>query len=67
MLMMAAVSVTGFVAYDKMNSSELLNANVEALAGGEIIVHPICYDYNRICYILDDDLGYNEIRGVRAY
>lgn len=32
---MAAAAVTGFSVYNKTNVSDLLNANVEALASGE--------------------------------
>lgn len=34
-LLLAAAAVTGFAAYDKSNVSDLLDANVEALATGE--------------------------------
>ena len=33
--LMAAAAVTGFSVYNKTNVSDLLNANVEALASGE--------------------------------
>lgn len=35
-VMMAAAAVTGFSAYNKSNMSDLLDANVEALARGEV-------------------------------
>ena len=34
-LLLAAAAVTGFAAYEKSNVSDLLDANVEALATGE--------------------------------
>ena len=34
-LLLATAAVTGFAAYDKSNVSDLLDANVEALATGE--------------------------------
>ena len=36
-LLLAAAAVTGFAAYEKSNVSDLLNANVEALARNETV------------------------------
>lgn len=48
---LAAVTVTGFSAYNQSSLSDLLNANVEALAGGEDSNCPNgCNDYGGGCY-----------------
>ena len=47
-LLLAAAAVTGFAAYEKSSMSELMNANVEALAdneGGETVK---CYCKTRV-------------------
>ena len=38
-LLLAAAAVTGFAAYEKANISDLMNANVEALAENETMHH----------------------------
>lgn len=63
-ILLTTAAVTGIAAYGKAGGSELLDANIEALTGGEVIVHPLCvYSDWEICYILDDDLGFTEIPG----
>ena len=50
-LLMAAVAATGFAAYEKSSMSDLMNANVEALARDEL--HPCpngCYDCGNGCF-----------------
>ncbi len=66
----AAVLSVGMYSYTQSQHEKSMNeltlANVEALADGEIIIGPICvYDVTRICYILDDDLGFDVISGYR--
>ncbi|WP_300749270.1 NVEALA domain-containing protein [uncultured Alistipes sp.] len=57
-------TATSLSYFNKIESSDLLNANVEALADGEIHVGIICrYTEERICYTIDDDLGLTFIMG----
>lgn len=65
--LMAVAAVTGYSGYGKSKVPDLLSANVEALAGGEITVHKPCIYASGICYILDDDLGYYEVPGYYFY
>lgn len=41
-MLLTAAAVTGFSAYNKTDASDLLNANVEALARGEGPINPDC-------------------------
>lgn len=51
--LLAAAAVTGSTAYSKTNVSELLNANVEALARGEQPdVNECLYDPSMECWAL---------------
>ena len=61
-LSLAAAVTTAFVAYDSANGHELLNANVEALADGEVEVGEICVYTERLCYSWDG----TQIPGVRS-
>ncbi|WP_290535263.1 hypothetical protein [Alistipes sp.] len=62
-ILLATAAVTGIAAYGKAGGSELLDANIEALTGGEVTVHQPCVDFPMLCYILADDLGYTRIDG----
>lgn len=48
--LMAAAAVTGYSAYSKSNVSDLLNANVEALARGESVTTWNCIGNTGDCY-----------------
>lgn len=50
-------TATSLSYFNKIESSDLLNANVEALAHDEIDVGEICIYADVICYELNDDLG----------
>lgn len=58
----------GFSCYygyeNEKNVPDLFDANSEALTSDEVIIQRPCVYYpSRICYILDDDLGYTEVKG----
>ena len=49
---------------NEKNVPDLFDANGEALTSDEVIIQRPCVYYpSRICYILDDDLGYTEVKG----
>ena len=65
-LLLAAAAVTGFAAYDKSNVSDLLDANVEALALNETVenafeVSAICPDcggeYTDCLHCMEENCG----------
>lgn len=56
-------TATSLSYFNKIESSDLLNANVEALAHDEIDVGEICIYADVICYELNDDLGLTFIMG----
>ena len=66
MLLLAVASVTGFAAYEKSNVSDLLDANVEALALNETVenafeVSAICpncgEEYTDCLHCIEDNCG----------
>ena len=49
---------------NEKNVPDLFDANGEVLTSDEVIIQRPCVYYpSRICYILDDDLGYTEVKG----
>ena len=57
-LLLAAAAVTGFAAYEKSNVSDLLNANVEALARNEIEGDMHCEGWFGVC-VFNCDCGFS--------
>ena len=66
MLLLAVAAVTGFAAYEKSNVSDLLDANVEALALNETVenafeVSAICpncgEEYTDCLHCIEDNCG----------
>ncbi len=63
-LIVAMASVVITVYENEKNVPDLFDANIEALTSDEVIIQRPCVYYpSRICYILDDDLGYTEVKG----
>ena len=63
-LIVAMASVVITVYENEKNVPDLFDANFEALTSDEVIIQRPCVYYtSRICYILDDDLGYTEVKG----